>query len=165
MKSDEAVTHSPELEPIREDLLRLKLMWIFCCVSPILYLILARFISSNFFNDADHPGLFPLDPHQYRAVMITFAAAALLLQPVIFLIRSRFAKEMRRRGGHAVRLMQIYWRRTFALFAVCEATIFLGFLLFILNGRLSDIVIFGSLGLVYYAQSYPSESGLRALAR
>ena len=159
------VTRSPELESIRSDLLKLKIMWGMCCITPVLYLLIAQVIARNLFLWQDTPGFFRLAPESYRALLLALGGFAVLVQGLILIVRYHFRGRMTTGIPHATKLLNCYTRRTLALVVLSELTVASGFVMFLLNGQLSAVFMFGLVGLVYYAQSYPSESGLHAISR
>lgn len=150
----------PELAPIRNELHRLKIMWVLCCLSPLAYLGLALYVTQKWFSWREQRGLFKFSDQTYLILAIVFGLMALALEAVILLIRKRYDERMRAAGRAVVQLMELYSRRTFILVALCETAIMIGFVFFLLSGRLDAVLASGILGLLYYAQSYPSEQGL-----
>lgn len=166
MNANPTTPRFPELDSVRSDLHRLKVMWIICCLSPLFYLFVARLISKAWFDfNTQQHGFLGLSDRNYVILAAIFGALAVALQGVIIFLRQRYAAEMRRTGRSAMLLLQIYMRRTIFLMGLSETTIFLGFILFLLNGDIRAIFVFGLIGLFYYAQSYPSEQGLGAFVR
>ena len=165
MKTQEAVTRTPELEAIRSDLVKLKVMWSMCCITPVLYLAIAQIVAGHVFIWQEAPGFFPLESANYRMLLLGIFGLVLLIQGVIFYVRKYYGTRMRTGSRHAAKLLQCYTRRTLMLVVLSEITALSGFLLFMLNGRLSEVFLLGMIGLVYYAQSYPSETGIREISR
>jgi O-antigen ligase len=167
MKSNEAVSRSrsPELEPIRNDLVKLKVMWSMCCVTPILYLVIAQVITTNVFAWRETPGFFHVGNEAYRYLLMGVLGLALLAQGLIVYVRRFYERRMRSGSRHAAKLLQCYLKRTLFLVILSETTVLSGFILFILNGQLAAVFATGLVGLLYYAQSYPSERGLHAVSR
>jgi hypothetical protein len=150
----------PELDPVRSELHRLKTIWMFCCLSPIAYLGLALMVQEN-----NWVHFVQLSPAEYRLIGSIFIAAALSVEIGIWLVRRRYDRAMRRIGRAVVQLLELYSKRTYLLMALCETAIFLGFLFFVLSRDLYVMLFAGCLGLLYYAQSYPSERSLGQLTR
>lgn len=163
-KFGQATPKNPELNAVRTDLTKLKLLWLTACVSPILYLQIGKFISDIFFNPPDQMGFFRMDAGQYRICFFSVVAAAVALQALILWIRRNYDEKMRG-SGHVNTMFKLYTKRTFRLMAISEAVILAGAVLFLLNGRLDHLFAFGIVGMVFYAQSYPSESGLNAITK
>jgi heme O synthase-like polyprenyltransferase len=159
-----AVPRFPQLEPVRDDLNRLKITWGLCCASPILYLLFSQFIQQTFFS-AHEMGFAQLPFSQYRFAVIGAACAALAIQALMFYVRRRHESEMRRTCKSAAQLLKVYSRSTFKLMLLSEAVVIFGFILFLLNGQSAVLLAFGIAGMVFYAQSYPSEGRLGSIAR
>ena len=164
MKSDQALPRYPQLNAIRDDLNRLKLLWIACCASPLIYLFAASLIGESYFNAEKH-GFGNLSAEAFRRILIGFAAAGAAVQCLMLYFRHSFQALLRAHAGDLGELLRLYTRRTYLMIAASECAIVLGFVLFLIQGRLDVLFGFCILGMVYYAQSYPSESGLGALTQ
>lgn len=159
-----AVPRFPKLEPVRDDLNRLKITWGLCCASPILYLLFSQFIQQTYFT-AKEMGFAQLPWNTYRVTVISAALLALTVQALMFYVRRKHEREMRSTCKSAHQMLKIYSRSTFKLMLLSEAVVILGFCLFLLNGQAPVLLAFGIAGMVYYAQSYPSESRLASIAQ
>jgi hypothetical protein len=160
----QAVPRIPQLESVREDLNRLKITWGLCCASPILYLLFSQLIQQMYFS-ANEMGFAQLSSSRYRGAIIGCGFAALVVQAVMLFVRKRGEQQMRRTAKSTHQLFQIYTRRTFKLMLLSEAVVILGFALFLLNGQTTALLGFGIAGMLFYAQSYPSERALASIAR
>lgn len=166
MKSDDAVSHFSWLEPVRGDLLRLKIIWILCCLSPLVYLTFSRFVVTEWFTAAGSQGFYHLAPESYRTLLVVLGVVVLGLEGLLLYVRHHFSVQMGSRSARsAAQLLQIYLKRTIFLAAISEIATFLGFVLYLFNGELSSVFLFGMAGLIFYAQSYPSQRGLVAFAK
>jgi hypothetical protein len=165
MRLRDAAPRHPALEPVSEELRRVKWLWCVCCLSPVLYLAIARFLKAVYFIPGEREGLTRLPPGQYEIAAISFLVVTLSLQVALLVVRNRFRARMCEPAAGLVRLMQLYRKRTIFLLAVSDTAGLLGFVLFLLRGDLRAVLVGGVLALAYYAQSYPSERGLAAYAK
>lgn len=159
MKLIQTKPRYPALEPVHGDLVRLKLLWAICSASPLFYLWLGHLLASHWFH-ADKPGLLSLSPD--RLDSITGAATVLaFLAQIAMLVARRWCDRVSARNSKSVaQVMQYYTRRTYVQLALAETTVIMGFCLFMAGGDVRSLLLFGLLGLFYYAQCYPSETGL-----
>ncbi|MGI8906209.1 MAG: hypothetical protein ACR2IE_06940 [Candidatus Sumerlaeaceae bacterium] len=127
-------------------------------------MLFSQFIQQMYFTAKDM-GFAQLPMGQYRAAVMCCAVLALAVQGVMFLVRRKHEEEMRRTAKSTYQLLRIYTRRTFKLMLLSEAVVILGFVLFLLNGQAAVLLGFGIAGMLYYAQSYPSERALASMAR
>src|SRR5207248_1209336 len=93
MKTEEAVRY-PQLNAVRDDLNRLKIMWIVCCGSPLIYLFAARLIIDNCFAPPAIPGFAPMSGPTFNKVLIGFAGVAGAIQGVLYFIRRFYNRKM-----------------------------------------------------------------------
>ncbi len=154
-----AVPRNPQLDVVREDLNRLKLLWVLSTTSPLLYLAVSHYIRLTFFGPPDDNGFSPLSPQAFQIAFGACAAVALGVQGLHCYLRRRFDSELCS-GKHVTELLRFYRNRTLALMGASEAPVLMGFGLFLVQGQLWTVFLLGAMSLVYYAQSYPSETGL-----
>ncbi len=158
-----AFPRSPYLDSVRDDLNRLKLLWILSTTSPLLYLAISRYIKLTFFT-ATEMGFAPLPVDKFQMMVIAFALMAAGVQIAHVVMRHRFSSGLQD-GRNLTVLLRVYRNRTLSLMAISEIPVVLGFILFIVQGHLWSIFLFGVASLFYYAQSYPSETLLGTYAK
>lgn len=163
LKLVEADTRNPQLDSVRDDLHRLKLLWILSTTSPLLYLAISHYIRLTFFT-ASERGFAPLSAGQFQWLVALFAVLAAGIQAVHLVIRRRYAASLSA-APHVTTLLRLYRNRTLSLMAASEAPVLLGFILFLVQGHLWSVFLFGLVSMIYYAQSYPSETRLGSYAR
>lgn len=151
------------MEAMRVELVKLKTMWSLCCFTPILYLLVAQIVASRVFASREVPGFIRLQDETYRALLFGAGGLAISLQGTILWVRRFYDTRMRSASRDAARLLHFYTRRTFVLVALSETMALIGFVLFLLNGQLSAAFCGGLIGMIFYAQSYPSETRLREI--
>ncbi len=159
-----AVSRDPQLDAVRDDLNRLKLLWVVSTTSPLLYLTVSHYIRLTFFGPPDDLGFSTLTAQAFQYAVGACAAVAVGVQALHFFLRRRFASDLRS-GKHVTELLRVYRNRTLALMAASEAPVLMGFVLFLVQGQQWTVFLFGALSLVYYAQSYPSETMLGKFAK
>ncbi|MCX7019106.1 MAG: hypothetical protein WCK47_12795 [bacterium] len=152
---DDGRSLPPGLKTAREEIKRLKFLWALCCLTPLLYMLIARAIDDSWFQPAARHGFVAMRGSTYIVVSGVFACAAGFLQILIFIVKRNYAAEIRKPALKPTEIMQILKKRTIILAAISESAILLGFILFLLRGDLAAMFAFGVLAFVYYAQSYP----------
>jgi hypothetical protein len=154
----------PFLDPVREDLLRIKWLWVACCFSPVIYFLIARAIDAWWFREAAAPGLLPVSSSYGRFFSQLFLAAIVALQAALVVLRRWFNRRAVAQAETLRALVAIYMKRTLVLLAVSECAVLGGFLYFVAFGDMRAVLVGGIFSYLFYAQSYPSEEGLARLA-
>lgn len=163
-KLAQAMPRNPHLDSVRDDLNRLKLLWVVSSTSPLLYLAVSHYVKLTFFNPPTEVGLAPLSPQHFTWAVLACAVFAAGMQMVQLYLRRRYAGAMGQ-GKHVTSLLRLYRNRTLALMAASEVPVLLGFGLFLMQGDLRVLFLFGLVSLVLYGQSYPSETTLGSYAK
>jgi len=145
------------LQSAREEIRRLKFLWVLCCLTPLLYMLVARAIDVSWFQPSGRRGLLQIHSSTYLVVTGVFACTAGFLQVVIFIVKRNYAAEMRKPSLKPADVLQIFKKRTIILAALSESAVLLGFILFLFRGDLTAVFGFGVLAFVYYAESYPAD--------
>lgn len=163
MFSSEDPSRIPELESVRPQLLTLKWLWAFSCSTPLIYLLIAHGLRITGIAERVRKALGSVEAS--LPVLLVFAGAALAGQIALLILRVRFDRQMKTAGPQPQQVFDIYRRRTYTFLVLSDSTAFLGLLLFLLTGEMWAMLALGSLGLMYYGQSYPSECGLAVRVR
>lgn len=152
----------PGFDYVREETRQLTLLWGLCCCSPLVYLTVAWLIK----RASDFSGMYPVSADTWRNMLIGVAALAVGLQMAHFAIRLRVRSKLEETIADPRRFMATLSWRTYALIFMSELPVFLGFLLWVVQGTLTPIFGFGIASMFLYAQSHPRsanpafESGL-----
>lgn len=151
----------PEVDPIRDELERMKWIWVACCVAPLIYLLAAHWIQRQWFQEKGHAGLLTLQGQTRSLLAIVFLGTEILLQGLISVVRRYFAVQLTKNRPQGIKaLMAVYRKRTLILCAISETAALLGFLYFLAVGDFRALFVGGVAAYLFYAQSYPSEHGL-----
>jgi hypothetical protein len=138
-------------EPVQEEIKKLKMLWGFCCCSPLLYLFVSWMLKKTLLS-SDTFFKFP----QLSDFISPYALIALaVVQAWVFFVQWLYIRKATPQPDSGARLVY-YRRRTFALLAVSESGALMGFIVFLLCGDLMAMFVFGLAAMVFYAQSYPS---------
>jgi hypothetical protein len=151
------------LETIRTDLNRLKWLWGFCCSSPIIYFLVARFIETHWFDSPETKGFWSMSTRGYITLAASFVVMVMILQVAIVLVRRHYDAILRTLTSAPEVLLAVYTRCTFILLLLSETCVLFGFILFLVQGDIRPILPFGLCGLLFYAQAYPGETRLGRL--
>ena len=141
----------PGFDYVREETRQLVFMWGFCCCSPVIYLSLA-WMAQRWLG---FTGFFDLATETWRNLLIGVGVIAVVLQVLHLVVRLRVREKLEQRMADPQGFMALLTRRTFGLIFLSELPVFLGFVLWILQGSLSPIFGFGIASMFLYAQSHP----------
>ena len=125
----------------------------------------SRYIKLTFFGPPDDMGFSPLSTQHFHWLVMGSAVIALGVQALHVILRQRFSAPLGRNGRDVNELLRVYRNRTLSLMAASELPVLLGFTLFLVQGHLYPVFLFGLVSLIYYGQSYPSESQLSLYAK
>jgi hypothetical protein len=141
----------PGFDYVREETRQLTFLWGLCCCSPLVYLSVAWLVQRGL----DFEGLYKVTSDTWRMLLLSAAVIAVLLQTAHFIIRLRLRNKLETSMADPKTFMATLSWRTYGLIFMSEIPVFLGFLLWLLQGSLTPIFGFGIASMLLYAQSHP----------
>lgn len=141
----------PGFDYVREETRQLIFLWGLCCCSPVIYLSVAWLVQKSIRFD----GFIKVSPETWRMLIMGVAVIAVLLQIAHFVIRLRVRDKLEQSIADPKTFMATLSKRTYSLIFMSEMPVFLGFILWCLQGSLTPIFGFGIASMLLYAQSHP----------
>ncbi len=136
--------------------------WMLGLTSPLLYLIICAVVNRSVFAHRSQAGFWPLEPKTYQLLQAALALAAAAAFPLLLWLKSKWAMSVPEAARPGSGLLDSpRGRRFLVLFMVCDTVAVTGLILFLIQGRLSAMLLFGILGLINYAAAYPGEKKTR----
>ncbi len=132
--------------------------WMLGLTSPVIYLIICAVINRSVFARRSQAGFWPLEPKTYQLLLAGLAVAAACAFPILLLLKAKWAMSAPElEGVESTLLDSPRGRRFLVLFMICDTVAVIGLILFLIQGQMSAMLLFGILGLVNYAAAWPGE--------
>ncbi len=148
---DSSENGPPGFDYVREETRQLTVLWGLCCFSPLIYLSVAWLVQRGL----DFEGFYKVSAETWRVLLISLAVFAVLLQIGHFIIRLRVREKLEQNMADPKTFMSTLSWRTYSLIFMSELPVFLGFVLWCVQGSLTPIFGFGIASMLLYAQSHP----------
>ncbi|MCX8037399.1 MAG: hypothetical protein N3D11_10225 [Candidatus Sumerlaeia bacterium] len=132
--------------------------WMLGLTSPLIYLIICAVVNRSVFAHRSQAGFWPLETKTYQFLLAGLAVAAVCTFPLLWRLKTKWAMRAPEVEGVENTLLDSpRGRRFLVLFMVCDTVAVTGLILFLIQGQMSAMLLFGILGLVNYAAAYPGE--------
>ena len=154
---------TPEIETyLAVQVKRIRGLWRICLCLPMAYLFVCAAVNYYYFIPRSQIGIYPLSQSTYELAFFSGLIVALGIEAAIFMLRRDTKAYLVARAHSPRELIESYRWRFFIMAALCDTVSFIGVILFLLNGTLKAVFIFGLLALICYAQIHPSTRLARA---
>jgi hypothetical protein len=140
---------------VKAELARLRTLWLFYLLSPLIYLIVALVIDYYIYKP-NNRSFVVLSDSTYRLLLLASGALGLAAEILILRFKPWFEKRILNALQDPALFRKRLTMRTFILAGICDLVALLGLLLFLVRGDIRAVFCFGLLALIYYAQVYPS---------
>ncbi len=153
-----------DAEVVCEELKRLRTLWHVCLFSPLVYLLVARFVDVRWFSHPEWSG-------GALALGVTWREPLLALLALGATVAGAALVWLRRRAllppgeTNILHLLARFRKRMLTMWILCDLVAFLGFLLFAVSADLRLMLWGGLLGLSFYAWSFPGREVLRQMQK
>ncbi len=132
--------------------------WMIGLTSPLIYLVISLLVNRGFFARRVVAGFWPMSPALYEGLVIGLGAAALALLPIVYFLKTKWALRAPDTDDVEASLLESSrGRRFLALFMMCDTVALSGLILFLIQGRMTAVLLFGILGLVCYGLAFPGQ--------
>ena len=133
-------------------------LWTFGLTSPVIYLIVCVAVQRFVFSRRTYSGFSPLPAEIYHWVVVALVAVAAGAIPIVYWLKVRWAAKAPDSNDEEAWVTETRrGRRFLALFMISDTIALLGLILFLIQGRMMEMMIFGILGLLNYAASCPGK--------
>lgn len=127
--------------------------------SPVIYLVICLVIDRVSFASRKVRGYWPMSPDGYKLLFGIFVTLALVSLPLILVLKNRWAGTAGTENDEEETLFENQQtRRYVAIFMICDTVAVLGLILFLIQGNMTSMLLFGVLALLAYATAYPKPS-------
>jgi len=143
--------------PILIEIKKQKILWkIFMCL-PVLYLLICEVINKWYFIPNGIWGFFHLKKDTFKILLLISIFLAFVSEVSIVALKRRYFQQIKEILNKTDLVISKMRTMFFILACFCDTTSGLGLILFLLNGEIWVMALFGIIGLILYAQIIPNE--------
>ncbi len=135
----------------------LRFLWkIFLCL-PVLYLIICTAIDKYYFLPYNKSGFLPLNKKYFETIITICYIIVFIFQIVILIIKKVFYSKIRSNLKNFPDAMNKLKTMFIGSACFCDSTAAIGAILFLLNGKIWTMFVFGIIAMLFYAQISPGK--------